>query len=272
MKVSELQDSPEKEKIVAQFGPDADVQELAKSYLGAREKLTSTRRVPDQAAPQEEWSKFYDTLGRPEAPDRYEMPDAPESLKPTLEKLRQVAWEKGLTQDQFKALASQAGAVTVDANSRMAEARKEWEAKIREQHGPKADERLALADNALRSILGSDPRAQELMKQTGLDRNPALVNLLVKAGTAMTNDPTPGGGSPPQNLAGPSPVDLFKEGVSIMGTDAFKKGDRHPENKLAQARLVEINLALQALGYRGLADPRFTKTPSVTLPSGVRIA
>ena len=271
MKISELSEGPEREALVKQFGEDADVMQVAKGFIETKNKLSSTMRVPDSSDPPDRWNSLYDKLGRPESADKYELPDAPETLKPVIEQLRSVAYDKGLSQDQFAALATQAGAVSAEADKQLADARQEWESKIREKHGDTADQRLAEAQHSMEKILADDPMTAGIIKRFGLDKHPAIMDAFLKAGAAMSNDRVPGvGASPPQETHGPSPTDLYKEGMEVMRSDAYKS-QNHPENKLAQARITEIVLALNHQGYDGFRDPRFRVNPTVTLPDGTRL-
>lgn len=271
--INELQDGPEKEALVKQFGGDADVMEVAKGFLNAREKLSSTRRVAGPDASPEDRSKMYDYLGRPESADKYVLPEGPESLRPTLESLRNVAYDKGLTQDQFQALAIQAGAVSAEADTKLRDAKKAWEAKVREKHGDSADTKLAAAQHQFDQILASDPEAGAVIKQFGLDKHPAIVDLLLKVNNAVNDDSTPGAGiSPPADTSGPTPEALYKEGMEVMRSEAYKKGSRHPENSLAAGRVTEILIQLQNMGFKkGFMDDRFKSSPMITMPDGTKV-
>lgn len=269
LKISDLQEGPEREALVQQFGEDADVMTLAKSFIDTKKKLSSTMRTPSADATPEERAKFYTHLGRPASPDAYELPDAPDAVRPVIEKLRAVAYEKGLTQEQFAALASQAGAVSAEANEQVAAARKAWEEKIREQHGEKANDRLSVAQKQLDDLLAGDEVGAQLIKNAGLDRHPALINLMLKVNNAMGEDSTPNmNASPPADTGGPSAMELRKEASQIMASESYKSGQRHPDNNLAISRLHEINAHLVQMGFKGIADPQLANRATVNLPGG----
>lgn len=269
MKISDLQEGPEREAMIQQFGADADAIEVARSLINTKAKLSSTRRVPGDDAPAEDWGSFYNSMGRPETPDAYSLPEVPDTLKSTIESLRSVAHEKGLTQAQFEALAQTAGAEASQADAQLEQARKSWEDQVREQHGEKADDRIAKAKSAMDKLLADDPVAAAVVQRFGLDKHPAIMNTLLKAHNAMSDDATPGvGSSPPAEQTGPSPQELFKEGMEIMKSDAYKN-QRSPENAMAQARMHDINATLVAMGFRrGVADQAFRSRPTVKLPDG----
>lgn len=266
MKISELQEGPEREALISEFGADAEMMTVAKGFIETKRTLSSTRRLPGPDGTPEEYSSLYDHLGRPAGPDKYELPDAPDTLKPVLEKLRSVAYEKGLSQEQFAALASQAGAVSVEADTAVSAAKTAWEQSIREKFGDKADSKLEAADSRLQDLLASNPEAADVIRKTGMDRHPALVDLMLKVNNAMNEDTTPAAGSSPPAAAGPSAKDLFTEGMSVMRTEAYKGGQRHPEYPLATARVTEILRDLTALGFDGFKDKRFHEKPKFQIP------
>ena len=258
--------------MVKQFGADADVLAIAKSLIATKGKLDGSRRVPEAGASSEEMSSFYNHLGRPASASEYQLPESSDTLKPVIEKLRDVAYDKGLSQDQFAALATQAGAVSAEADTQLQAARTAWEAKIKEQYGGKAEEKIQVAQSELQKLMADDPQSAEVFKRFGLDKHPAIVNAMLERNTAVSDDTTPGvGASPEQEAHGPSAVDLFKEGMEVMRSEAYKGGMRHPENRLAQARITEIVAHLHVMGYDGFKDPRFRASPTVTLPDGTRI-
>jgi hypothetical protein len=73
------------------------------------QSLLGRRVAPADDAPQEEWDAFYKTVGRPEAPDKYQLKDVegvPEGFDLTefKGKAQQLMFEAGLNQKQANAL------------------------------------------------------------------------------------------------------------------------------------------------------------------------
>lgn len=108
-----------------------DVQGLVKNWSDQRSYIGNSIRVPSSEAGAEDWNKFYEklqkhapdliprpdkdkpetiqavlaALGRPEKPEEYDIPNAPEGMPvdgERVEALRKIAHESGLTRDQFK--------------------------------------------------------------------------------------------------------------------------------------------------------------------------
>jgi hypothetical protein len=113
-----------------------DVNGLVKNWADQRSYIGNSIRVPSAEAGREDWGKFYEklqkhapnliprpdrekpetmeavmaALGRPEKPDQYEMPEAPEGIAladDRVEALRKIAHEKGLSKDQFQGMLSE---------------------------------------------------------------------------------------------------------------------------------------------------------------------
>lgn len=268
-KIAEIMpEGPERDAVLREFGDDADVLKLAKGFIETKRRMSSTRRVPSADAPQEEWSSFYQAMGRPENAAGYSVPDAPDGLRTTLEGLRDVALRENLTKAQFEALANAAASSMNEQRGKLETVRKSWEEKLREQHGDKIDARLQDANEALEKLLSEDPEAAKLIRDSGLDRHPALANLLMKAGEFMDGDSAPIGASPASS-PGVSPRDLYVEAMAIMEDPAYKN-KRHPLAAVKEGRFIEIVAHLDSMGYT-LNDPRFSDRPSVVMPDGTRI-
>lgn len=85
-----------------------DVGGLAKSYVEAQKLIGSSIRLPREGAGEDELSKFYNRLGRPEKIEGYEYKqseDHPEILKEDYNSLREIGYKIGLTKTQFQELA-----------------------------------------------------------------------------------------------------------------------------------------------------------------------
>jgi len=88
--------------------PFKDVPELAKSFVHAQRMIGMEKLpVPGPNATDEDWNVVYDKLGRPEAPDKYELPAPPEGfeLDPEMASaFRETAHKLGLLPQQAAGL------------------------------------------------------------------------------------------------------------------------------------------------------------------------
>ena len=89
----ELKSHPSLQK----FNSPAD---LFKSYVSLESMLGKNKvPIPDENAPQEEWDKFYEKLGRPKTPDEYEIKlDGVQANEEFLNNYKQWAHKAGLEQ------------------------------------------------------------------------------------------------------------------------------------------------------------------------------
>lgn len=160
---------------------------LGKSYLELEKAMGSRVKIPDMNDT-EAVGKFYDKLGRPETPDKYEMDsvDGLDLADSVLSAVRQAAHEKGLNGDQFKSVAGsyiaamkaaqeeQQKAIAGQNDQRWIELKKEWGEDV-------TKENLELAKRAVR-----DSELKEFMDDEAVERDPIFVsfvsNLMRKAG------------------------------------------------------------------------------------------
>jgi hypothetical protein len=265
-KITDLPEGPERTALLKEFGNDADILTVAKGFIDTKTKMSSTRRVPSKDAPAADWDSFYNNLGRPEKAIDYKLPETPNGLKPVLESLRDVAWQRGLTQEQFEALASQAATVASEADGKVSAARKEWETKLREKLGDKADRRIQDADASLKELLKDDPQAMEVIRQSGLDKHPAVANLLLKVRDALGDDTAPIGASP-STTPGPTGVEIQQKIQTLINSAEFKT-PHHPNHQAVNLKIGEHIHELIAMGYSGPEDPRIAPQKTIRIPDG----
>jgi len=252
-----------------QFGPDADVEKLAKSFVDTKTLLSSTKRVPGQDATPDDWAKFHETMGRPPTADGYDLPSEPGSAKAILEALRPTAYQKGLSREQFASLAAQIASETGASQKKVEELASSWEKRFREANGDKADARLADAKATLDKLIAGDPTIKEALETTGLAKHPGILDAVLKVRSAMSDDKSPFNATPAQP-PGPTPGELHQKGMAIMQskeyTDVF-----HPMHEIAKGNLRQVMADLMAQGFSGLSDSRLIPRPTFRLPDGTVI-
>lgn len=269
-KISEvLADGPVKEAVIKQFGADADAEVVAKSYIEVRDKLTSTRRVPDQSATREEWDAFHASMGRPPEANGYDLPaDAPSSIRSILEALRPIAHQVGIPREAFSKLAAEAAGRASATERELQAARQEMEKRVRDANGDKADSILAQAQETLAKIMADDPKAKQVLEMGGLSMQNAMLQAILKVRSAVSDEKAPFGGTGPS--AGPSAEKLAEKGLAIMGTEEFQKTN-HPLHAVAARNLRQIQADLLGMGYNGINDPRLKPRLTLRLADGTVI-
>lgn len=155
-----------------------DINDLVKSHLHLNSLLG--KKVTDYS--KEDIEGFMGKLGKPESPDKYV---APEELDQINKDLKIFAHKAGLTQEQFKKLADEI--IITNRETSKAEAERlqiiesQWADEIRKEFGFAINERMAIADRAVKALGGESLLG--LLQDTGLNKHPALVKLFAKIGT-----------------------------------------------------------------------------------------
>lgn len=175
---------------------------LGKGYAHAQRSLGTARlEAPNEKWTDKEWDKFYAALGRPETPDKYEVPEfkfaeglaiIPEKLaayKAHMHKLgftpKQV---KGMMEFYFKDV----NEAHVAAQSEEARLRAQAESTLKEKFGDKYEANMDIARAVLKKH-GSESFV-EFMNSSGLGNHPEFVQFMVKVGTMLHEDHATDGG------------------------------------------------------------------------------
>jgi len=175
---------------------------LVKSYLDTK-AFVGTDKIakPQENWTDEQWSKFYGELGRPEAADKYTLPEVklPEGVQVD-EGLRSdmlaSAHKAGLTNQQFAAmyqdfLARQATAFE-ERRKAETEAHETWVAEQKRKLGSAYEANVDLANRAL-AAAGAGPQSELLAKLDKLElsdgtpflSHPAFIDLFGALGKAL---------------------------------------------------------------------------------------
>ena len=185
---------------------------VGRAYAELEKKLGSSVQIPKEDASPEEWGKFFSRIGRPDSPEKYELPK--EVLTDELRaKLAKEAFEAGATPKMVKALV---GTIVEDAKTREAEFVKKQEAEYNEavgvlkgEYGAKFDENLALANKALTGLF---PSAAKMIVERGLGNDPALIRDLVALGSRLGEDKLVSGA--PAAKEAPHPYEWMRKAFS----------------------------------------------------------
>lgn len=237
------------------FPDDAKPVIQAKGWKTPQEMFTSYRnleKVLGDNYPKPDWDDkkyedFYKRAGRPETPDKYELPmDALKDLpdvkldEARVNKWRQNLHKLGLSDRQAKTLWSEYLKDEADGIKAQEQAAKneteQAEMKLRNDWGNKFDDNLKAAKAALAKVA---PGFDEFLNKSKLGNNPDLIKFFHTISTKISEDSaTPGG---QQNL-GTTPEGATAEIQRLKGDKDFmanfQKGD-----KAAVARWNELHAA-----------------------------
>lgn len=239
-----------------------DVTALAEEYSKTRQSYDSSIRVPAGSATQEEWESYYKKIGRPESAEQYAIPEGAQGsqLQQTLESLRGIAHEKGLSSEAWGALAD--GAATASqtqqeaARSRLEEIKQGWDSQAKEQFGDRLEKLQAQGQRIVNQLCDGDTELKRILEDTGLSRHPGLMEAFAKVAAITTPESNPSG-IEGDNLKQPidQARDLANETKTLMHSDEYRQKN-HPGHDLAMDKYYRNQKALQEMGFQGVTDPR----------------
>lgn len=193
-----LKDLPEELRGKKSLQTIKSVEDLAKSYVELQSKFG--KRLEDLTA--DELKELNPKFGIPEDPTKYnfdnlELPDEVSVDADQLEEFREVFHSLGLPEKQARELVQQYVAKDAERQRVMHEQyyqRREQEVNsLKQEFGLAFDERIALANTALREFGGDE--VVKVLQEYGLDTNPSLTKMFTKLGEFVSEDTLKGSGA-----------------------------------------------------------------------------
>jgi len=172
-----------------------DVNGMAKSYISAQEMIGQQRLpMPVAEADPSEWSRFYDSVGRPtgEEGKGYEFDEGsiPEGTQKNddMEKFfRKSMHDAGLSQKQAQAMYKSyndfSGQFTEKQANTTADMEKKWDTDIRQEFGLAYNDQLESAKAAVDEF-GSD-NLKQYLDESRLGNHPEMIKFAAKIGTQL---------------------------------------------------------------------------------------
>jgi len=163
--------------------------DLARSYKSLEVRLEESGRAdaiipPKSDAPQGDWDKFYNKLGRPESHDKYEIKlgdDLAQKVKiddAELAAIKKQAFEAGMTPKQAQKLLENTAAVKIsiaEGNQTAEDAKRTAaETELKKRWGGKFDERMNQTKVLLGKFVPEDMKGQ----LAEMSNNPVIVELM----------------------------------------------------------------------------------------------
>jgi hypothetical protein len=243
------------------IGKFQDVGSLAKSYIELQKQGGNIPEnyvpVPEEGWTENDWTNFYNKVGRPEKPDGYEFqkPELPQGLDydPNMDNwFKDTAHKLGLTKAQAAKLRAEFVGVQTKGFEGQAQQQAQTEAQQQQAFSQflagLGDQQKQALDGARRVIqdFGGD-EFRNLIKERGLDDHPVMAKFLVQMGKAFSDDRvilngmSAGGGA----FSG-TPAGAAAEIRRLMGDKEFgaKLGDAskpgHADAKARWNKLHEI--------------------------------
>lgn len=175
----------------AMFKTIADVNTLAKSYVHAQKTIGADKvALPNKHATEEDWHRFYQKVGLPESPDKYEV-TIPKEAKfvndDLMKELKPIAHKAGILPKQLETLVSwyeQNSSKSLEASIQQSKQEIETQVmSLKKEWGQAFNNNLGLANKVLKDH--GPEGIGEYLKKTGLDNDPNLVKLLAQVGKAI---------------------------------------------------------------------------------------
>ena len=207
-----------------------DVGGLSSSYLSMQEMLGSRVKVPTEESTDEERSDFYTKLGRPEAPDKYELQiderfsQNPQDLQ-KIQEFREKAFEQGFSNTQAQKAVDfytdMINGAMIDQDAIIGQSRVNAETALKKEWGvTQYDKNLALSRRAFNRFADDD--LKKFVDENGISNNVAMIKFLHKIGTAFNEPEMAGMGQDSGS------VDSDSARIEI---DAMMKDSTHKYNK-----------------------------------------
>lgn len=164
-----------------------DLAGLAKSHVHAQQMIGRDKVViPKEGDDDETWSQFFRTLGRPDTPDAYELPDVSDDAPDVqfderwMGNFKQKAHELGLSNSQLEGLtkwfAQESQYGIEESQSQLQGAREKAMAQLRREHGAATDDVIAGAREVLNTF--GDEDFSQFVEDSGLGDNPQFISFL----------------------------------------------------------------------------------------------
>lgn len=240
---------PENLKTEPSLADVPDVGTLAKRFVDAHKFIGLKRlEAPTQSWDEKKWGEFYTALGRPEAPDKYKVPEVkvPEGMEVSedaIKAARENLHKLGLTQKQFEGAlqwylgfeSEQFKKTTAEVESGRATA----EAKLKEEWGDKFAQNADIARAALKKF--SSPDFAKWVDESGVGNNPELVKVFHQIGMSMLEDTARGKGPGlPLNDSTAAAMELANLKLDTEFMKALTKRE-HIGHRTAVARWTQLH-------------------------------
>jgi len=224
-----------------------NAEDLATSYVNLEKKIGEKGVIiPKEGAPQEEIDAYYKAIGRPEAPDGYKF-DTPEGINkniqitPELEgAYKDVAFKLGLTAEQAAGLRmyhldSLSQQISTSEKARE-DALLKAQTELRNEFGGKYDGMISTAVKVVDKFGGQE--VKDLMNDSGLGNHPAVIKMMSKIGSKLSEDSIANTGSS-DLLMSPAQAKAEIAKINSQAQSDPKHplmDDQHPEHKEAIAK------------------------------------
>ncbi len=167
-----------------------DIASLAKGYVSAQKLIGSKIGIP-QEGDETAWNDLYGKLGRPEAPEKYQVkrPEIPKGMtyNEDLEKqFLPVAHKAGLNTRQVNALIAWQTEMMKQEAEQSKQGMKAAEDGLKKEWGNDYTNRISVAQRVVKDYAGQE--VVDFLEKTKLGNNPAFIKFIYDIGSALVED------------------------------------------------------------------------------------
>jgi len=220
------------------------IPDVVKMMLHAQKTIGADKIVvPGKHATDEDYAKIFDKLGRPAAPDKYELKikegAAPKEL---IEGFKTAIHGAGLLPSQAQKVFDWMQAESDKANEASLASQKAATEKVTEdlkkELGQAYLPKMVAAEAALKNVIGDDALAKEIIEDPVLGNHPKFLKLALKLGELMKEDSDGSEGRPDGAM---TPEGARKRANEIMmdAKSPFMDGT-HPNHALAVQEMQKL--------------------------------
>ena len=243
--VSFLESLPEDLRNEPSLRTFTDPGSLAKSYVNAQRMIGADKVAkPGQSWTDDQYNEWYANVGRPESADAYDFDLGEGAGTEEVAGLRQAMWEAGLQPRQVDRLANffrEAGENGRAASeTRAEEAVYIAEQELRKEFGQAFEQRMGLAQNAARTLLGNEGMQmfEEVTLADGrmLGDHPDVVRMFAKLAEQIGEDNLVG--EPTELIM--TPEEASRQVAEMTRRDGPYFDKMHPEHDTYVAEVLRL--------------------------------
>jgi len=221
----------------------SDIESLAKSFVHAQKLVGADKiPVPNKFATDEDWNKVYEKLGRPKSADEYKF-NLPEdktvdeaALKGFADQAHKLGLLPGQADGVVKFYNDMIGAELSNANSIATAAREKATTELKTEWGQAYDQKIAAANNVVRSVLPDGFMSMNMEDGTKLGDNPVVIKAFAMLAEKMGEDKIISSDGPMMM----TPKALDKEINSLTAPGSAYWDKTHPAHKDAVAEVLAL--------------------------------
>jgi hypothetical protein len=220
-----------------------DINSLAKGYIHAQRMVGADKiAIPGKYGTDEDWQQVYSKLGRPEAPDKYELnytlPEGDDGAN--LNQFKEVSHKLGLLPQQAQGILEfyneMNQAVVKQGEIELNDNRQNVVQGLQKEFGKATDSKIQLAERVAKQFGTPEIFETKLADGTPLGNHPDMIRAFIKIGEAISEDKL--NGAPQENVMTPNEAQKEIDVLMGKGQPYWDKG--HPNHQRAVDEVARL--------------------------------